>query len=270
MNTPAQTAALVVTYHTGPRLAECLYALKADPEISEIVIADNGNPPDVQAWLEGFVTGCAGRAKLLRLDNPGFGASVNRAAKEAVAKQLLVINPDCVIRRGSVGQLAAALDEAPAPAIVGGRIFGIHGREQRGARRNTLTLSVALGLSRWTLENEPPPSGPVSVGAISGAFFLMRRADFEQLGGFDEGYFLHVEDVDLCRRAIEAGGSVIYQPLAGALHYTSTSDVPSAFVQQQKARSLARYFRKFAKDPIESAMVELAVPFIGLALRLRS
>lgn len=270
MNTPAQTAALVVTYHTGPRLAECLYALKADPEVCEIVIADNGNPPEIQAWLDSFVMGCAGRARLQRLDNPGFGAAVNRAAKETAARRLLVINPDCVIRRGSVGQLAAALEGAGAPTIVGGRIFGIDGREQRGARRNTLTLAAALGLSRWTLETDPPPSGPVSVGAISGAFFLMRRADFERLGGFDEGYFLHVEDVDLCRRAIEAGGSVIYQPLAGALHYTSTSDVPSAFVQQQKARSLARYFRKFAKGPLERALIELAVPFIGLALRLRS
>lgn len=269
MSAPARTAALVVTYHTGPRLAECLYALKADPAIAEIVIADSGNPPEVQAWLAAFVTGCGGRARVLKLNNPGFGPAVNRAARETGAEQLLVINPDCVIRRGSVGQLAAALEGVPAPAIAGGRIFGIDGREQRGARRNTLTLAVALGLSRWTLEREPSPSGPVSVGAISGAFFLMRRADFDLLGGFDEGYFLHVEDVDLCRRAIEAGGGVIYQPAAGALHYTSTSDVPSAFVQQQKARSLARYFRKFAKGPFERAMVELAVPFIGLALALR-
>ena len=97
----------------------------------------------------------------------------------------------------------------------------------------------------------------------------MRRADFERLGGFDEGYFLHVEDVDLCRRAIEAGGVVIYQPLAGALHYTSTSDVPAAAVQAHKARSLARYFRKFAKAPLERLCVELAVPFIRLALALR-
>lgn len=262
-------AALVVTYRTGPRLIECLYALKSDPEISEIVIADNGNPADVRAWLADFAAASGGRVKLLQLDNPGFGAGVNRAAAETGAGLLLVINPDCVLRRGSARQLAAVLEEAPKPAIAGGRIFGIDGREQRGARRNQLNLATALGLSRWTLEAEPSPSGPVRVGAISGAFFMMRRADFDQLGGFDEGYFLHVEDVDLCRRAIEAGGAVIYQPLAGALHYTSTSDAPSAFVQKHKARSLARYFRKFAKGPLERFAVELAVPFIGLAVRLR-
>lgn len=266
---PADIAALVVSYQTGPRLVECLYALKSDPEIIEIIIADNGNPPDVQAWLDRFVEGCGGQARLMRLENPGFGAAVNRAAAAARAGHLMVVNPDCVVRRGSGGQLRAALGDARAPAVIGGRIFGIDGREQRGGRRNTLTLARALGLSRWTLEKDPPPAGPIPVGAISGAFFLMRRADFDSLGGFDEGYFLHVEDVDLCRRALEAGGSVIYQPLAGALHYTSTSQAPSGAVQAHKAASLARYFRKFAKGPLERALVELAVPFIGLALKLR-
>lgn len=266
---PPDTAALVVTYRTGPRLAECLYALKTDPAIAEILIADNGNPPEVQDWLARFVDRCGGRARLLRLDNPGFGAAVNRAAAEAQAAHLLVINPDCVPKRGAVDLMKAALTGAARPAIIGGRIFGQDGREQRGGRRNTLTLPRALGLSQWTLENDPPPDGPIPVGVITGAFFLMRREDFEALGGFDEGYFLHVEDVDLCRRALEAGGSVTYQPRAGALHYTSTSDAPSAAVQAHKAASLARYFRKFAKGPLERTIVELTVPFIGLALKLR-
>lgn len=148
-------AALVVTYRTGPRLIECLYALKSDPEISEIVIADNGNPADVRAWLADFAAASGGRVKLLQLGNPGFGAGVNRAAAGTGASLLLVINPDCVLRRGSVRQLAEALEHAPKPAIAGGRIFGIDGREQRGARRNQLNLATALGLSRWTLEAEP-------------------------------------------------------------------------------------------------------------------
>ena len=57
---------------------------------------------------------------------------------------------------------------------------------------------------------------------------------------------------------------------AGALHYGSTSGVPSAFVTEHKARSLARYFRKFARGPFERLIVEAAVPFIGLALKLRA
>jgi GT2 family glycosyltransferase len=109
----------------------------------------------------------------------------------------------------------------------------------------------------------------VCVGAITGAFFLILREDYEKLGGFDEAYFLHVEDVDLCRRAIEAGGSVTYQPRAGALHYSHTSDAPRGRVQAHKVVSLKRYFRKFAKTPGEKLATALLVPLIGLAMRLR-
>lgn len=261
-------SALVVTYRTGPRLAECLYALRGDPDVSEIVITDNGNPPSVQAWLDAFAAQSP-KVKLVRLDNPGFGAGVNAAARLATGSHFLVINPDCVVKRGALRAMADALAGAPTPSIAGGRIFDLQGREERGARRTTLTLARALGIGRWTLDRDPPPPGPVRVGAISGAFFLIRREGFETLGGFDEGYFIHVEDVDLCRRALEAGGEVIYVPAAGALHYTSTSEVPSAFVTGHKAKSLARYFRKFAKGPLERLAVEVAVPFIGLALKLR-
>ena len=262
--------ALVVSYNTGPRLHECLYALKGDPEVTGIVIVDNGNPPAEQAWIDGFVAAC-GKASLIHDgSNPGFGAAVNKGAKIATGEAFLVCNPDCVIKRGSMAPLAEAMEGAPRPAIVGGRIFDLHGREERGARRNTLTVWNALGLGKWTLEGEPAPDGPVRVGAITGAFFLIHRADFDALGGFDEGYFLHVEDVDLCRRAIEAGGSVTYQPAAGALHYRQTSDAPGATVQRHKADSLQRYFRKFAKSPGERLAAAVLGPLIGLAVRLRA
>jgi N-acetylglucosaminyl-diphospho-decaprenol L-rhamnosyltransferase len=264
----APITALVVTFHTGPRLVECLYALKGDPDVTAIVIADNGNPPGTEVWLSAFVEATP-KAVAIRLPNPGFGAGVNAAARLAESGHLLVINPDCVIKRGALRPMIKVLGAARAPAIAGGRIFDPTGKEERGARRETLTLARALGLRRWTLEGDPPPPGPISVGAISGAFFLMRKVDFDALGGFDEGYFLHVEDIDLCRRVIDAGGEVIYVPSAGALHYGSTSDVTPAFVTAHKARSLARYFRKFARGPVERLMGELAAPLIGLALKLR-
>ncbi|MEZ5986491.1 MAG: glycosyltransferase family 2 protein [Hyphomonas sp.] len=262
-------SALVVTYRTGARLHECLYALKGDEAITEIIIADNGNPPGEQAWIDRFVAACP-KARLIREgDNPGFGTAMNRAAALAGGEMLLACNPDCVIKRGATAFMLEALEGAGRPAIVGGRIFGLTGREERGARRNTLTLWNAIGLGKWTLDGEPAPAGPVPVGAVSGAFFLMRREDYAALGGFDEAYFLHVEDVDLCRRAIEAGGAVIYQPKAGALHYTSTSDAPRGKVQAHKVASLKRYFRKFAKTPGEKLATALMVPLIGLAMRLR-
>jgi len=268
MTLPTITA-VVVTYHTGPRLHECLYALKSDPDVSEIVVVDNGNPPAEQVWIDNFAA-VSDKVHVVRDGtNPGFGAGVNKGAAGALGKLLLVINPDAVLRRGSLARLVGAMDKRVEPVLVGGKIFDIHGHEERGARRNTLTLMRAMGFGKWTLENEPPPRESIEVGAVSGAFFMMDRHAFRSMGGFDEGYFLHVEDVDLCRRVLKAGGSVVYQPHAGALHYGSTSDIPSAAVIEHKGRSLVRYFRKFANGPLERLVVVLISPVMVRALRAR-
>lgn len=238
-----KTSAIVVTYRTGPRLRDCLYALKSDPEIHEIIVVDNGNPEADTAWIDAFIAG-APHAKLVRTgDNLGFGKAANLGARRAGRELLVFVNPDAMVRRGSVSAMVVAARNAPAPWLVGGRIFGVDGVEQRGARRRELTWATALGLKRWTLETRPPPPGPVAMPVVSGAFFAMPKTHFLSLGGFDEGYFLHVEDVDLCRRVRAAGGAVIYQPAAGALHFSATSDAPSAVVAAHKADSLTRYFQ---------------------------
>jgi hypothetical protein len=72
-------------------------------------------------------------------------------------------------------------------------------------------------------EGEAAPEGPVPTPTVSGACFAMTRADFAALGGFDEGYFLHVEDVDLCWRVRQAGGAVLFQPQARVVHLGSTA-----------------------------------------------
>jgi N-acetylglucosaminyl-diphospho-decaprenol L-rhamnosyltransferase len=262
-----RVSACVVTYHTGPRLHECLYGLDADPQVDEIIIADNGNPPGETGWIARFAASRP-KVKLAQTGgNIGFGAAANIAAQTASGEALLFINPDAVIRWNSVEPMLEAEKGQPPPCIVGGKIFGPCGREERGGRRKTLTLARALGLAKWTLEDEPAPEGPIEVGAISGAFFLVRRQVFLDLGGFDESYFLHFEDLDLCRRGLAAGGTVIYQPRAAALHYGSTSDVSSAAVQAHKADSLKRYFRKFSRGPIERALLIVLLPVMAWRLR---
>ena len=244
MTLPTITA-IVVTYHTGPRLHECLYALKSDPDISEIIIVDNGNRPEEQSWIDEFEAN-SDKVHIVRDGtNPGFGGGVNKGAAGALGNLLLVINPDAVLRRGSLARLVAAMEKRAEPVLVGGKIFDIHGREERGARRNTLTLLPAMGLGKWTLENDPPPRNSIEVGAVSGAFFMMDR------------------------RVLKSGGSVVYQPHAGALHYGSTSDVPSEAVVEHKARSLVKYFRKFANGPLERLIVTLISPVMVRALKAR-
>lgn len=266
-----RVSAIVVSYRTGPRLRDCLHALASDPQIAETVLVDNGNAATDEAWIDAFTARNA-KTKLVRpKQNLGFSRAANLGAREAGGNLLLFINPDAVIRRGSIAAMLEAAAGQPAPWIVGGKIFGMDGREQRGARRNDLTLARAIGLGRWTLETTPPPDGPVPVDCISGAFFLMAKHQFLMLdGGFDEGYFLHVEDIDLCRRAREAGGTVIYQPRAGALHDGATSDVPNTEVAAHKAASLKRYFRKFARGPMSRMANALLLPLMAWAAKRRA
>ena len=90
------------------------------------------------------------------------------------------------------------------------------------------------------------PDQVAAVPTISGACFAMRRDDFTHLGGFDEGYFLHVEDVDLCWRVRAEGGEVLFHPRAEVIHLGHTSQVSPLKVEFHKGVGLARFFRKRA------------------------
>ena len=263
-------SAIVVSYKTGPRLKECLYALSADPEVSEIVVIDNGNPDDIREWIVSF---CAGTSKARYIDsgdNIGFAKGANLGARLAKNPWLLFINPDAVLRWQSVYPMIEAAKDQPRPCLVGGKIFDLDGTEQRGGRRHKLTMLRAMGLSKWTLEDTPPPDGPVDMDAVSGALFMMEKTEFQKIGEFDEGYFLHVEDLDLCRRVWASGGKVIYQPAAAALHYRSTAEVPAEFVQDHKADGLKRYFEKFASGTVEKLLLKLFLPIMMRRVRKKS
>jgi GT2 family glycosyltransferase len=106
--------------------------------------------------------------------------------------------------------------------------------------------------------------------AVSGALMYFSVSSFQRLGGFDEGYFMHVEDLDLCRRAEADGGSVIYTPRASALHYGATSDAPSLEVEKHKGAGLNRYFLKYAETPGAKLGARALGPVIAFLLAMRA
>jgi N-acetylglucosaminyl-diphospho-decaprenol L-rhamnosyltransferase len=272
-----RVSAIVVSYQTGPVLDACLNAL-AD-EVDEIILLDNGNPPEISAALaaDPRLKTIAGQG------NIGFGAACNIGARAARGGDLLFVNPDAVIAPGAVAALRAAGAGKAHPWLVGGRLLDEHGGEQRGARRDMLTpwraFVHASGLARLEKlspllrdmhrERDPVPPGVVAVGAVSGAFFLTPKADFIAIGGFDERYFLHVEDLDLCRRYGDAGG-VWHQPAAVAVHHGQTSAVSARFIAKHKADGLQRYFAKFAASPLDKAVAALLGVGLGLAVQLHA
>ena len=273
--------AVIVSYRTGPTLSACLDALSRVTRLDEIVLVDNGNEAAEAQALDEFA-GADARARLLRgQGNVGFAAACNLGGATARSDVLVFVNPDVLLEADALVRLATALAAAPPPAIVGGDLRNLEGRPERGSRRERLTLWRAFvafsGLSRlervapafrdFNRHTDPLPGAPVRVGAVSGALIALRRADFERIGGFDEGYFVHVEDLDLCRRAEELGWPVLFVPGPHGVHVRSTSAVPARVVARHKAAGLARYFGKFARGPVERVIARIAGGFIMLVLR---
>ena len=225
-----EIAVLIVSYRTGPSLFAALDRIGAEPEVGEIILVDNGNDAATRAELERRAAAEPRLRLISGQGNVGFARACNLGALRATRPFLLLLNPDCLIEPGALGHLLGRVRDVTPPWIATLRLIGPNGAEQRGCRRNLATpgncLSEALGLWRlpglagWRLNlaDSPLPADLARVPALSGAFMLMPRASYEALGGMDEGYFLHVEDLDLCARLAAAGGSAWFLPGARAMH----------------------------------------------------
>lgn len=258
---------VVVSYRTGPVLGRCLGALTQASGVSEIIIVDNGGGAGEPELIDRIAASDA-RLRVVRgQGNIGFAAACNLGARAATEDVLIFLNPDVVLEPDAIDRVASVLRALPSPAIVGGDLRTPDGRPDRGSRRERVTLARAFvsysGLSRlegmfpglrdFNRHGDPLPKTPTDVGAVSGALMAMRRADFDAIGGFDEGYFLHFDDVDICRRAEESGWRIVFAPGPHGIHERSTSAVSRAFVAKHKARGLVRYLTKFAQGPVERA-----------------
>lgn len=268
--------AIIVSYRTGSALAACLDSLTRAQGLDEIIFVDNGNPPAEAEALDSFAANNAHARVVRGQGNVGFAAACNLGARAGGGDVLAFINPDVALTADAIPRLADVLKSARTPALIGGDLRDTSGQPDRGSRRDRLTLWRLIvsfsGLSKleriapifrdFNRHTDPLPAQPVRVGAVSGALMMMRRADFEAMDGFDAGYFVHVEDVDLCRRVEQAGGDVLFAPGPHGVHQRSTSDTPARAVARHKAESMARYLRKFARGPIERALSNAACAFL--------
>ena len=273
---PRHTVSVVmIAYMTGDALEQSIACVLADPLVNEFVLVDNGSTPVDAARLKALAERDDRVTLLQGHGNIGFARGANLGARTARGDMLVFLNPDAFVQPGCIAELVRAIEDRPSPCIVGGRVLNADRTEQRGARRGDITpLTALLSLSslsqlvpgwrrfevHWEKETAPDQVSPVPT--ISGACFCMRRTDFDSLGGFDEGYFLHVEDVDLCWRVRRAGGSVLFHPRAEVIHLGHTSQTSPWRVEFHKGLGLARYFRKRARDLPERLVAWALSPLI--------
>ena len=223
-----RVAAVVVDYDAGALLAECVRSLH-DDGVAQVVVVENGDPEIARRALGDLPVPLVVTGR-----NLGFGAGANRGiAVSGDSPYVLVSNPDLRVHPGTAAALAAALDAHPEWAIVGPRILEPSGNEYPSARRFP-SMRDAAGHALLALfwpdnpfsrryrgeEHEP---GSRAVDWVSGACFCARRQALEELGGFDESYFMFAEDIDLCWRAHEAGWAVGVEPAAVVTHVRGVS-----------------------------------------------
>jgi N-acetylglucosaminyl-diphospho-decaprenol L-rhamnosyltransferase len=228
----ARWAAVVVNYNAGGHLHACVASVCADDSAgaAEIVVVDNASTDGSLAALREIesVHVVANRT------NVGFAAGANRGIAASSAPIVAVINPDAVLHPGAAAALVTRLEHAPALGALGPRIDNVDGSRYPSARREpALVDSIGHGLlGAWWPENpatrryrEADVDHTVGrrVDWLSGAATFFRRDALDAIGGWDERFFMFMEDVDVCRRLRAAGWRVEYDPAAVVTHVEGVS-----------------------------------------------
>lgn len=262
MDLQAQVSAVIVNYNAGMLLTACVQEVMA--QTGQTIVVDNASTDTSLTELERNFPE-KNRLKIIRLSrNQGFAAGCNIGLEAATTPFILFINPDCRLNPSAVTRLHQVMEEDKQNGMTGGRLLNPDGSEQGGSRRAVPTpwraLVRATGLYRlarffpalffdFHLHRQPLPSSPIEVEAISGALMLVRRAAIKEVGQWDEGYFLHCEDLDWCMRFRQKGWKILFVPDVEILHYQGTcSHSRPFFVAWHKHKGMLRFYRKFFID----------------------
>lgn len=270
-------SAVIVNYNAGALIETCVAT--ALTQVAEVVVVDNASRDTSMRALR-TRWGADARVILVENDaNLGFSAGCNRGWAVASQPYVLFLNPDGRLEPGAAQALLAALQSEAGAGMAGGDLRNPDGSPQRGSRRELPTLWSAFvssfGLTRlarrwprwfadFNRETAPLPSHTCEVQAISGACMLLRRDTMAALGGWDEGYFLHCEDLDLCMRVRQAGLRVLFVPQARIVHQQGhSSGSRPYFVEWHKHKGMLRFYRKFYGNQIAG----LLFVTVGILLR---
>lgn len=269
----ARWAAVVVNFEAGAALTDCVRSLLADDSagVPEVVVVDNGSADGSVAALRSAHPEVA---VLTGGGNVGYAAAANRGTAATTTPVVAVCNPDLIVDPGAGAAMLAVFDD-PTVGAAGPRIRDAAGTTYPSARRDP-SPGDALGhavLGWWRPRNrftrryrdlDADPAVARDVDWCSGAALWLRRAAVDRVGGWDERFFMYLEDVDLGRRLREDGWRVRYAPTASVVHVQglSADRRPVRTVVEHHRSSLryaAKHWRGARRLLLAPAAVVLAV-----------
>lgn len=270
---------IIVNYNAGSLLTRCVHA--ALEQARQVIVVDNASSDSSVLNLESE-SSLENRLCIIRSEsNIGFAAGCNKGLNAATQPYILFLNPDCMLQSGTLKHLVQVLASDSNIGMVGGYLTNPDGSEQGGGRRAIPSpwraFVRAFGLYHlekygpkiffdFHLHKQPLPQESIEVEAISGALMLVRREAIEDVGVWDEGYFLHCEDLDWCMRFKQKNWKIVFVPNAPVTHFQGTcSRGRPFFVAWHKHKSMLRFYRKFFRQQYPSALMGLVA--VGIWFR---
>ena len=273
MSGPPALDVVIVSYRCEELLRDCLTSLRAHPPAApmHVHVVDNASGDGTAEMVRREF----GQFELT--ENPrnlGFSAANNVGIRAGAAPYVLALNPDTRITPGALDALLELMSARPEVAISGPRLVRPDGSFDHASRRSFPTPLAALGhfsgLGRRSgapevlAQYRAPEVDSGRVDAVNGAFMLIRRSALEQVGGFDERYWMYMEDLDLCYRLARAGWTTWYEPSVTVVHVKAGTSGAHRSPALNRAfhYGMYRFYRDhYARDrgALTNAAVELGI-----------
>jgi len=278
---PLRLAVVTVSYGSDHVLGAFLDSLSsASGERLVVVVADN--KPQGRPNIVSQLTSGAGGHYLPLASNMGYGHAINEAVRTLpdTVEWVIVSNPDVTLSVGVIDLLLVSVRDDPTIGAVGPRILSSDGTVYPSARTiPSLRSGVGHALfsnlwprNPWTRTYRREHDSGLTrrdAGWLSGAFLMVRRSVFDQLGGFDESYFMYFEDVDLGYRIGQLGFRNIYEPNAEVVHtgaHSTRGDESTRMLRAHHASAKRFLFKKYSGPLLFPVRVLLS---LGLSARAR-
>ena len=264
-------SAVIVHYRTPEQTVRAARAVAETAPGVAIVVVDNASGDAVGERLSSV----PGARLVTETQNRGYGAACNRGARETAGDYLLFLNSDAAVAPGTVAALVTALEQDPGAAAAGPRLVNPDGSLQPSIQRlptpwrifcessGLAALSGGRGFLRGHTKTREDHTRAREVTALKGAALLLRRSAFDEIGSFDEAFFLYAEETDLLARLSARGHRILYEPGARVTHLGGGSGGDALFGHVHAG--LIRYVEKHHGR----AAARLAAVFLWLGAAAR-